>query len=192
MLGLWTDSVVGAGVILLAVGYGRDHWVRWQLTPSYAVVAGALIVMAGVTVPQIRVGTITLPLSFLILGIMVLLVGILRGGPTWWLWWMGLATMMTLVRIILPLDPHRAQLVGTLAPESFAVGLAGGILTQDPVAGLIVAVGADILSSWWVEVYRIGYGHFAYHDLTSALLAALGGYVAGWLGYQWHRWRTSA
>ncbi len=192
MLGLWTDSIVGAGMILLMVGYGENHWLRWRLKPSPITGAAAILVFLGGIVPPIHFKTASFSVSLLVFGALVVGLGFWKGEPSWWLWWLSLGAVMTLVRTLMPMNPHRAQLVGTLGPESLALGIAGGVLTEDPVAGLMVAMGADILSSVWVGFMRPGTWQLGGHDLTSALLAALAGYLVGWVGYQWHRWRTTA
>lgn len=192
MVGLWTDSVVGAGLILLTVGYGSQHWIRWGLSPGRVVLVAAVIIGLGAMVPPVDLYGAFVSLSVLVLGTLVLGIGVIKGETRWWLWWMSLAAVMALVRILLPMHPDRAQLIATLGPESLCLGLLGGILTQDPVAGIVVATGADILSSIWVAFYRSGAWHLGSHDLTSALLAAVGGYAIGWLGYQWQHWGATA
>ncbi len=192
MLGLWTDSIVGAALILLTVGYGSQHWTRWGFVPGRVVAMGSMVIGLGVMVPPLGVDGGSLSLGFLTLGILVLGIGLIKGEAAWWLWWMSLATVMALVRILLPMHPYRAQLVATLGPESLVLGITGGILTQDPVAGIVVATGADVLSSVWIAFYRGGAWQLGYHDVTSALLAAVGGYAMGWIGYQWQHWSATA
>ncbi len=187
LAGLWANCFWISSLILLVSGYGRFFWSQARFRAAGVAMAGALVMAFDLLLPQVPLmsGTVNGGLAFLALATLAL--GIARRKPVWWLWWLSLGAIAALGRILAPLAPHRAQWVMPLVPESIVLGIAAGVLGEEPVGGIVVGIGADVLASMWILVVRGGPLALGYHDLTSALLAGLAGWAAGWMRFHWGR-----
>lgn len=190
--GLRTDCIWLAAVILSLSGFGRQYW-KLASKPYIATMFGAgLVVVLGLVWNAVPIASGTVNAGLAWLGLMTLMWSIWRGGARWWYWWLVLAMVFTLIRMISPLVSYQAVRFAPLVPESLGLGLASALVTDDPVSAIGVALGADILSSGWVAALRASDFSLGSHDLTSALLAGLASWAIGWVRVQWSSRRDLA
>lgn len=192
MAELRTDCFWLAAVILALSGFGRQYW-KLPLKAYIMTMLGAvMVVVLGMVWNAVPIADGTVNAGLLWLGLMTLVWSIWCGGLRWWYRWLSLAMVFTLIRMVAPLISYQAVRFTPLVPESLGLGLASGLVTEDPVSSLGVALGADILSSGWVAAVRGGHWSLGSHDLTSALLAGLCSWAIGWVRIQWSSRRGPA
>ena len=190
--GLRTDCIWLAAVILSLSGFGRQYWNLPSKLYIVTMLGAVMAVVLGIVWNAVPIANGTVNAGLAWVGFMTLAWSIWRGGPRWWYWWLSLAMVFTLMRMVVPLVSYQAVRLMPLVPESLCLGLVSGLVTEDPVSSVGVALGADILSSGWVAALHGGNWSLGSHDLTSALLAGLASWAIGWVRVQWSSRRDPA
>lgn len=176
---VWSMSVWAAVMVLTAAGYGRRYWSRYRVRTTNATMLIVLVGVLSFINPVIHHPELRINLGFLALGLASLVLCLSVGQRAWGVLWIVLSALAIIVRGVAPIGRHQVQLLPFLPIEAGLLGILSGIGLSDPVAGSVVAVGAQFAGSLWIMFQERQYV-LGYHDLSVTVLSAVFAWIAGW------------
>lgn len=160
-----------AAAVLLSSGWGDSILGRYSVSPWWF--PAVMLLVAASALTSNLVHPLAVNLGSVLWSAAVITLWIEYGRAGQWMWLVTFAFLLSIARMIGPLNPTRVQVIAWLPWEAGVVGILAGLTADDPVCAVLVGAGSEIGSGVMLSLYS-GHVHWGtVRDLTFSVAVSL-------------------